>query len=279
VHAPGVLANDTDADGDPLTAIPVNQPTHGALALDPNGSLSYTPDAGFIGTDTFTYLANDGKALSNLATVTITVVTPPNRAPVAVDHAYTVQSGRPLDVAAPGLLTGASDPDGDPISLVLPLVTQASHGQAFASAPMSNPGFTYASDPGFVGTDTISYQVRDDHGNLSNIATVTITVTPNQAPVAVDHAYTVQSGRPLDVAAPSLLVGASDPEGDPISLVLPLVTQASHGQAFASAPMSNPGFAYASDPGFVGTDTISYQVRDDHGNLSNIATVTITVTP
>jgi hypothetical protein len=178
VHAPGILANDSDADGDPLTAVLANSPTHGALTLDPNGSLSYVPDAGFIGTDAFTYLANDGKALSNLATVTITVVAPPNRAPVAVDHAYTVTSGQNLTVLPPSLLIGAGDPDGDPLSVVLPFVTQPAHGQAGIGAPTSNPTLAYHSDPDFVGTDYFTYQVIDDHGNLSNIATVTITVTP-----------------------------------------------------------------------------------------------------
>ena len=58
----GVLANDTDADGDALTAAVVTQPANGTLTLNPNGSFTYTPNAGFTGTDTFTYVAND-KAL------------------------------------------------------------------------------------------------------------------------------------------------------------------------------------------------------------------------
>lgn len=179
VQPPGVLANDTDADGDPLTAVLASPPTHGALTLNPAGSLTYVPNAGFIGTDAFTYRANDGKAMSNLAAVTITVAgPPPNRAPVAVDQTYTVETGRELMVAQPSLLIGASDPDGDPLSVVLPLVTQPAHGQAGVSVPASNPALSYSSSGGFVGTDTFTYQVRDDHGNLSNIATVTITVTP-----------------------------------------------------------------------------------------------------
>jgi alpha-tubulin suppressor-like RCC1 family protein/uncharacterized protein YkwD/thiol-disulfide isomerase/thioredoxin/plastocyanin/uncharacterized membrane protein YphA (DoxX/SURF4 family) len=71
--APGVLANDTDADGDPLTASLVTGTANGALTLNANGSFSYTPNAGFTGTDNFTYQASDGKSDSNVATVTITV--------------------------------------------------------------------------------------------------------------------------------------------------------------------------------------------------------------
>src|SRR5439155_10338199 len=73
IDAPGVLSNDTDADGDPLSAIAVSAPQHGSFALNADGSLIYTPAANFNGTDSFTYRANDGTADSNLATVTIMV--------------------------------------------------------------------------------------------------------------------------------------------------------------------------------------------------------------
>ncbi len=71
VPAPGVLANDTDADGNPLTASVVagSGPAHGTLAFNPNGAFSYTPAANYTGTDTFTYKASDGTAQSNPATV------------------------------------------------------------------------------------------------------------------------------------------------------------------------------------------------------------------
>jgi VCBS repeat-containing protein len=73
VPAPGVLANDTDADGDPLTAILVSSTTNGTVILNPDGSFTYSPTNNFIGIDTFTYKANDGLDDSNVGTVTITV--------------------------------------------------------------------------------------------------------------------------------------------------------------------------------------------------------------
>lgn len=73
VDAPGVLANDTDADGDDLTATGATQPEHGEVDLGSDGSFTYAPDAGFSGTDTFTYKASDGSAESAAVTVTITV--------------------------------------------------------------------------------------------------------------------------------------------------------------------------------------------------------------
>jgi predicted outer membrane repeat protein len=74
VAAPGVLANDTDADGDTLTSMLVSGPTYGVLALNADGSFSYTPNPGFEGNDSFTYVANDGALDSNPATVSITVM-------------------------------------------------------------------------------------------------------------------------------------------------------------------------------------------------------------
>ena len=79
IQAPGLLSNDTDADGDTLTATVAIQPAHGSLTLNPDGSITYLADDQFDGTDTFQYKASDG-ADSNVATVTITLH---NLAPVA----------------------------------------------------------------------------------------------------------------------------------------------------------------------------------------------------
>ena len=74
VDAPGVLANDSDGDGNTLTAVQVSGPAHGQLTWNGDGAFSYAPHAGFIGTDSFTYRANDGTAYSDVATVTIQVL-------------------------------------------------------------------------------------------------------------------------------------------------------------------------------------------------------------
>jgi hypothetical protein len=71
--APGVLDNDSDPDGDPLTAALETNPANGSVALNPDGSFTYTPDTGFSGQDTFTYQAHDGLDHSEPVTVTITV--------------------------------------------------------------------------------------------------------------------------------------------------------------------------------------------------------------
>src|SRR5262249_41918894 len=88
VAAPGVLANDSDIDGDPLTATLVTSPTHGSLAFNADGSFTYTPQANYNGSDSFQYAAYDGAAFSFIRTVTLTV-TSVNDAPVANNDSYT----------------------------------------------------------------------------------------------------------------------------------------------------------------------------------------------
>ena len=96
VAAPGVLGNDTNSNGTVLSATLVTTPGNGSLTLNADGSFSYTPNAGFYGTDSFTYTATDGHATSAPATVTITVYS----VPVANADAYTVIAGNTLTVAA-----------------------------------------------------------------------------------------------------------------------------------------------------------------------------------
>src|SRR5439155_1110687 len=77
-----VLANDTDANGDVLSATSLSLPANGTTVANANGTVTYTPKVGFVGSDSFTYKASDGSATSNVATVTVSVL---NRAPVAGD--------------------------------------------------------------------------------------------------------------------------------------------------------------------------------------------------
>lgn len=108
VAAPGVLANDDDPDGDPLTAAVETGPAHGQLTLAADGGYRYAPEAGFTGTDSFTYVASDGTASSAPATVTITVTAPPTTTVPVVPAADTTGGSGPLP--APPLVPPATAP-------------------------------------------------------------------------------------------------------------------------------------------------------------------------
>src|SRR5690606_34397942 len=114
VSAPGVLGNDSDAEGTVLTAVLGAGVSNGSLTLNSNGSFTYTPNTNFFGSDSFTYQASDGNVASNPVTVTITI-DPVNDAPVAVADGYNTDEDTPLTITAPGVLGNDSDVDGNSI--------------------------------------------------------------------------------------------------------------------------------------------------------------------
>src|SRR5690606_23671281 len=164
--ADGVLDNDTDADGDTLTAVLGTGASNGTLTLNPDGSFTYTPDGGFFGTDSFTYYANDGTDNSNIATVTITVnqVGGGNNAPVAMDDAYMTDEGVTLNVLpADGVLDNDTDADGDTLTAALNM------GPSNGTLTLNPDGsFTYTPDGGFFGTDSFTYYANDGATNSVN---------------------------------------------------------------------------------------------------------------
>jgi VCBS repeat-containing protein len=189
--APGVLVNDSDVDGDPLTAILATPPSSGNLILNPDGSFTYTPNADFNGEDSFTYKANDGASDSNAATVSITV-NPVNDSPTAVDDAYTTNEDTTLNVTVPGILANDSDVDGDP--LTANLVNDVSNGALNLAADGS---FTYTPALAFAGTDSFTYRANDGQAD-SNLVRVSITVIGEPISVTDIQPNTVAAGTTID---------------------------------------------------------------------------------
>ena len=164
VAVPVTLAG-SDPEGATLSFAVASQPAHGTLSGSaPN--LTYTPAAGFFGTDSFTFTVSDGELTSAPATVSITVneVVPPNEAPTATGSSVVTDE----DVAVPVTLAG-SDPEGATLSFAV--ASQPAHGTLSGSAP----NLTYTPAAGFFGTDSFTFTVSD--GDLTSApATVSITV-------------------------------------------------------------------------------------------------------
>ena len=220
VSGPGVLANDTDANHDSLSAFLVSAPVHGTLTLSGDGSFNYTPDPNFSGTgvnaDSFTYRASDGQSTSNLATVTINI-TPVTQAPIGRDDNYVVNQGQTLTVPTLGVLANDSDPQNLPLTAVL--VNGPLHG-TLTGGLSANGSFTYTPDPTYFGSDSFTY--RAGNGTLSSdITTVNLSIAHvNHPPVAQDDTFTTNGDSTLSVAAPGVLANDSDPDaGDILSAV------------------------------------------------------------
>jgi subtilisin family serine protease len=175
VAAPGVLANDSDPDGDPLTAALASGPAHGALVLAADGSFSYTADAAFSGTDSFTYAASDGELASEPATVTLWV-TAANQPPVATDDSFTAPFRKTASYTPQVLrvLANDGDPDGSLDPATVRIVTAPDKG---GTATVNADGtLSYTPKQRFKGKESFTYDVADDRGAPSNVATVTVTV-------------------------------------------------------------------------------------------------------
>jgi VCBS repeat-containing protein len=166
--APGVLANDTDPEGDTLTAQLVSGPSHGTLMLNGNGSFTYTPNANYNGADSFTYKANDGTADSNPATVSITV--------------------NPVATSAPRV-TGVSPPD-KATGVSRSTTVTATFNVAMKPSSLTNPK-THKSTtfilmgPGRKGPTQVSATVT------CNTPCTTATLTPSQK-LAANTTYTAR---------------------------------------------------------------------------------------
>lgn len=265
----GVLANDSDAEGDPLTANLSTAPSNGTLVLNADGSFVYTPVLNFGGaSDSFTYVVDDGNGTSNEATVMIQVNAVAG-VPIATPDMYTVDEGLTLDVdSLGGVLANDMDPDMDP--LVALLGDDVSNGTLTLQGDGS---FQYVPAPGFSGVDSFTYQADD--GNLpSSPATVTITVNFIAPPVATDDTYAIEVDEVLVVDAGfGVLANDNDPQGD--SLTVQLVSDVSNGTLSLAADGS---FTYSPAVGFAGTDEFTYEATDG-SKVSNVAVATISVSP
>src|SRR5207253_2203849 len=197
IAAPGVVGNDTDVDGNPLTAILVSAPANGTVTVNANGSFTYTPTANFNGSDSFTYKANDGTIDSNVAIVSISV-SAVNDAPSAANDSFSTAEDTPLTIAAAaGVLVNDTDVDGNALTALV--VTQPAHGTLTLNADGS---FIYTPAANANGPDSFTYRANDGSAD-SNVATVTVAVSAvNDAPSAADDSYTTNEDTPLTIAAP-----------------------------------------------------------------------------
>lgn len=268
--ANGVLANDSDVDSPTFTAVLLTQGSKGTVTLAANGSFQYVPNPNANGTDTFTYRATDGSAFSPPATVTIQIA-PVDDAPIATNDSYSTPEDTTLTrPAATGIL--ANDQEFDGQSLTITKLSDPTHG--ILTLNLTDGSFTYVPDPDYFGPDSFTYTVSDGTSAPSNVATVSINVTAvNDAPVAVDDAYTTREDQTLVVPAPG--VRNNDRDVDGTVPTVSVVADPAHGSLVLSA---TGAFTYTPATDYFGPDSFTYKLNDGTAD-SNVATVRLNVTP
>lgn len=169
-----ILANDTCVGAcDPASVLIGSTPGNGTAVRNADGTVTYAPNGGFTGTDSFTYTVRDmttGTQTSNPATVTVTVGNAATSAPVAADDTATTTQDTVVGIDVTG-----NDPNCP--SCTVAIVTQPANGTVQTNSP-ANGQVTYAPAAGFTGTDTFTYRATNAAGT-SGTATITVTVAAN----------------------------------------------------------------------------------------------------
>jgi hypothetical protein len=260
-----VLGNDSAANGGKLTIISVGKPQFGTATTD-GKTVTYTPNANFTGTDTFSYVISDGKGGTSTGSVAITVNAPGggsnNQPPTAANDSVTTKAGVAVTI---DVLANDSDPDGD--SLTITTDGPPSHG----TATVNHGKIIYTPAAGFSGMDTFTYIISDGKGGTAT-GSVSIIVNAtgggnNQPPTAANDSANTTAGTAVII---DVLANDDDPDGN--SLTIAIDSPPSHG----TATIDQGKVIYTPQVGFSGSDSFTYTICDGKGGTAT-ATVTITV--
>jgi hypothetical protein len=265
-----VLANDTDQNNDiaPGTVSIGSGPSNGTAVVNTStGVVTYTPNAGFSGNDSFTYtVATTHGAVSNVATVSIHVHEPP----IANNDTATTLEETPVTI---DVLANDTDPSG---ATILPssvtVTTQPAHGSVSVDPSTGNVLYTPAFN--YFGTDTFQYTIADSNGVTSKPGTVTITITfVPKPPVAADDVAGTDINTPVTV---NVLANDTDFDSTLVPGSVAIVSNPLNGSAVVNA---NGTITYTPNTGFTGADELTYTVKDALGLTSNVGTLQLRIGP
>lgn len=253
-----LTSTDSDLPVNTITYSIVTDPAHGTVSIL-GTQATYTADANYNGSDSFTYRANDGAANSNTATATITI-NAVNDAPDATADSNTTNEDTVLTISKTSLLTNDTDIDGDNLSVSA--VSSAVHGTVVING--ANIEFTPTQN--YHGIASFVYTITD--GVLTDTATVTITINSvNDAPIS-----TAGSATTLEDTSVEITLAATDVDGD--VLTYSIVTGAANGTL---GTISGNKVTYSPSENFNGTDSFTFRATDGL-LISNTSTINITIT-
>ena len=248
--------NDRDLDGHPITIASVEDPPHGTATINAGASITYTPDPGYMGPDSFVYAIADGHDGVASARVSVLVRSATNHAPVAIPDSFTVND-RPT-AAIEGLndlrpLSNDYDADGDVITITG--VTTPAHGTA---SVIGSGVVRYQPAVGYQGPDSLTYTISDGRGSTASAA-ISLTAA-NGKPLAVSDSVLAQPATPV---ALNLKANDSDPNGD--TLTITAVTAPTRGTAVLNPDQS---VTYTAQATALGADSFTYTLEDGRGGTA-----------
>ncbi|MEQ6118213.1 Ig-like domain-containing protein, partial [Reichenbachiella sp. MALMAid0571] len=266
---------------------PLVIPGEGVYTVDVSGNLTFTPESDFNGTSSVNYTIKDNLgAKSNIATVTVTV-NPINDGPEAIDDFETIDPDETLVTSVVG--NDMADPENDDLTYSLVTGTEPDTGTEGTLFFFDTGDYVFTPVTGFKGIVTFEYKVCDDGSpSICSTATVTIDVTDNIPPVADDESATTNEDQQVVIL---VVEGDTDADGTikPGSIVLIDPNDPSHtGSKTKPLEITGEGTYEVDNLGnvtfipafnFNGTAQVNYTVEDNLGATSNVAEVTITVTP
>ncbi|ELB2105530.1 tandem-95 repeat protein, partial [Vibrio parahaemolyticus] len=263
-----VALNDTDPDGnlDASSVTIIAQPSSGSLINNGDGSLTYTPTLNSTGQDTYQYQICDTSGSCDTATVTINIIAV-NDPPNVQGEEATIDQDTPFTVY---LEENDSDPEGE--SITVTILDGPSNGQVIQNPDGS---YTYQPNPGFFGTDTITYEVCDSNGACAT-GTLTITVLENNevnsSPQAMDDSASTLEEQSVVI---NVISNDVDLEGNLNPASVTATSSPTNGTIINNGDGS---FTYEPNENFNGIDEFTYQVCDTEP-LCDEAMVTIEVLP
>ena len=271
-----VLANDSFEGKTPVVSVEAEAghgPAHGTVTVNPDGSITYTPQSGYVGKDSYTYTVSSG-GVTETAIVTIDVTNTP---PVLKPEVVTTPEDTPVSGK---LLDNDTDADGDSLTVIGITIDGTPHaiapGTSVTVVIAGKGSITVGSDGTYQFTPeadwhgdvpVISYTVSDGNSNGSVSSTLTLNVTP-VADITTDTATTLAN---TPVTTPVLVNDSFEGKSPVVSV------DAGNGPAHGTVKVNPDGsITYTPQPGYVGSDSYTYTVSS--GGVTESATVTVGVT-
>ncbi|MES2961494.1 MAG: tandem-95 repeat protein [Pseudomonadota bacterium] len=282
-----LLANDSDVEdgvniqNTTFDKFVFTNPGKGVIVKDAvNGTITYTPNKNYNGSDVIYYQIKDSSGvLSNKAAINLTV-NAVNDGPLAVNDVFATNEDTPLTITFASILKNDSDVE-DGVNIKKLTKDNIVFGDSVnGTITITDTGIIYAPNKDFNGSDVITYQIKDSGGDLSNVASINLTIKAvNDIAVAGNDSFIADEDKPITIKLSDLLANDSDIEdGAAIqNLTLDKFVFSNPAKGKIVKDVVNNVIIYTPNKDYNGADSLTYQIKDSNGALSNKSTISLTI--